>query len=465
MIVMKFGGTSNEDAVAMRNVLRIVRENLSHRPVVVISAIARATNELEQIARTASAGDEPGAQRILQSLFDSHTTIIRDLIAEGEAAGRLIGILEGFRVDILALIRGISILRELTPRSMDAICSYGERLSSRIIAAGLQEAGVEAAWVDAREFMITDDAFGRAQPLMEEVTRRLEAVVRPLLEAGVTPVTQGFIGVTRTGASTTMGRESSDYSASIIGGAMRAERVQIWTDVDGLLTADPRVVPATLKVNRVSFAEAFELSTFGAKVLHPGTMLPVLDQNIPVQILNSKRAGSTGTWVDAAGSPHADVPVVSIAARTGLGLLTVAPRRRSAPYLFRDGVFSALNRHGVSLLLTGTADERLAAALQAQDLRPALLQDLGEMGDVQVMDNLGSICVVGAHLRGAPGIPGRIFRALAGAPVHLISAGASATGIAMVVDAGSITDAVRRLHEEFFSGLQEHPGFERLPAA
>jgi aspartate kinase len=465
MIVMKFGGTSNEDAVAMRNVLRIVRGHLQHRPVVVISAVARATNELEQTARTAAEGREEEARGIVNALFDRHTRIIDNLITGRSVAAELETVLYAYLQEIHALVKGISILRELTPRSMDAICSYGERLSSRIIAAGLREEGVDAVWVDARDVMITDDNFGRAQPIMDLVTRALDMKIRPILEAGKTPVTQGFIGATTGGASTTMGRESSDYSASIIGAAMHAERVQIWTDVDGLLTADPRVVPDTLKINRISFEEAFELSYFGAKVLHPATMLPVLEKSIPVQILNSKRAAGTGTWVDAAGAQGDDVAVMSIAARVGLTVLTVTPRRRFNQFLFWEGVFSTLDRHGVTTALMTTSEFRLAAAVNTRDLRPALLHELGEIGDTAVREGMASICVVGRGLRGRAGVSERLFRALHSARCHMISSGASASSLTVVVEEQEIPSALERLHAEFFDALRDHAGFERHPAA
>ena len=291
MIVMKFGGTSNQDAAAMRNVIRIVKSHLARKPLVVISAIARATNELEQVARTAAAGREGEANAILDRLIIRHKGIAHDLVASRDRVQALENILDEAYASLQRLVQGLSIVRELTPRMTDAICCYGERLSSAIVAAGLAEQDVPSVWVDAKEFMTTNDRFGSATPLMDIVTDRLNTRVAPLVRDGKTPVTQGFIGVTLDGAYTTMGRESSDFSASIIGAAMRAELVQIWTDVDGILTADPTVVKGTRVVQEMSFDEAFELSWFGAKVLHPNTMLPLLEQQIPLEIRNSRNNG------------------------------------------------------------------------------------------------------------------------------------------------------------------------------
>lgn len=452
MIVMKFGGTSNEDASAMRNVIRIVGAHREEHPVVVISAIARATNELEQTARLAGEGREEEAVAVVTALFERHTRIIDNLLTDRARATELEAVLFHHLNEIKAIVKGIAILRELTPRTLDAICSYGERLSSRIIAAGLHEAGTPSAWVDAREFMITDDAFGRAQPLMDIVATRLEAVVRPLLSAGTVPVTQGFIGVTLSGAYTTMGRESSDYSASIIGAAMHAERVQIWTDVDGILTADPRMVAHTRKVDRMSFEEAFELSYFGAKVLHPGTMLPLQEQNIPVQILNSKNSTGSGTWVDA--SPRVGgttTLLTSIAFRRGLTLLTITPHRRLNQFHFWEGIYSVLNRHTVSAGLTATSEYNMACALESRFVTEAMIHELEAFGHVAVFPGTGSICVVGKGMRGKEGVTERVFRALAAQPILMVSYGSSASSLTLVLDESRIPQALERLHTEFFA--------------
>jgi aspartate kinase len=453
MIVMKFGGTSNEDATAMRNVLRIVSAHRSEFPVVVISAIARATNELEQTARLAHEGREEEAVATVTALFERHTRIMDNLLTGRAAAAELEQVLFQYLNEIKAMIRGIATLRELTPRTLDAICSYGERSSSRIIAAGLCEAGVSAAWVDAREFMVTDDAFGRAQPLMDIVTERLATTVRPLLDRSIVPVTQGFIGVTLSGEYTTMGRESSDYSASIIGAAMQARRVQIWTDVDGILTADPRLVQGTRKIERMSFEEAFELSYFGAKVLHPGTMLPLLERNIPVQILNSKNSEGSGTWVDTGeGERQPAHPLKSIAFRKGLTVLTVSPRKRLNQFLFWEGVYGVLNGHRVTPGLTATSEYSLACAVESRFVTESMIHALEELGITSARSGCASICVVGAGIRGAAEVPERLFRALAGLSILLVSHGASASSLTLVLEEQAVPQALERLHREFFGG-------------
>jgi aspartate kinase len=461
MIVMKFGGTSNQDATAMSNVIRIVKSHLAEQPVVVISAIARATNELEETARTAARGDEAAAREIIARLFERHDGIIDQLLTSAQAKEALRKVFREHLTEIQALIKGISILRELTPRTMDALCSYGERLSSRIIAAGLKEAGVDAVWVDAKDFMITDETFGGAQPRMDLVTAHLDAKVKPLIASGKTPVTQGFIGSTPSGAYTTMGRESSDYSASIIGAAMNAAKVQIWTDVDGILTADPRVVDNPRKLRNMTFEEAFELSYFGAKVLHPATMLPVIEKKIPVEILNSKRDG-TGTRVDVARGEAGKEVLKSVAYKKNLTLICVAPHRRVNQYVFWEEVFSVLNGAGITVGMFAASEYRIAFTVDSRVDVAALQGQLTAYGSVSVSSGKASLCLVGPGLRGKSGIADRIFSPLAGIRVYMVSFGASDLNLTVLIDESDVVDALRRLHTEFFDSVTLSESFEPI---
>jgi len=451
MIIMKFGGTSNRDAAAMSNVLRIIKNHIHERPVVVISAIASATNELEESARTAAAGNEPGACAVIDRMYDRHLAILKSLVHDERRSAALASAFASYRGELARLVQGVSILRELTPRTMDAFCSYGERFSSRLVAAGLQEQGVDAAWVDASEFMVTDGNFGRAIPVMESVRANLERVVVPIVERSQVPVTQGFIGVTAGGAYTTMGRESSDYSASIIGAALDADRVQIWTDVDGLLTADPRKVSDVKKVRRMSFEEAFELSYFGAKVLHPRTMLPLLEKNIPVEIRNSRREEGTGTVVlrgDAipAGSPS----VKSIAFSPDITVICITPVRRTNQYHFWEGVFGVLAGSGIDVRSVTTSEFRIAFTVTGPFDSDGLVLGLREFGDVLVIPEQASLCMVGSGLREFPELAGRVFHALGGIGTSLIAYGASGYSMTLVVHRAHLARALDSLHAEFF---------------
>jgi aspartate kinase len=451
MIVMKFGGTSNKDAAAMSNVIRIVSAHRERRPLVVISAVARCTNELEEIARTASLGDGVGARVCLTALFERHASIARDLLRNDDHREEILRVYAVYQAELERLVEGVSILRELTARSKDAFCSYGERLSSRLIAAGLNEAGVTAVWIDALDFMMTDDHFGCARPIMTEVAHRLDELAAPLIAAGTVPVTQGFIGRTAAGHPTTMGRESSDFSASIIGAAMKAEMVQIWTDVDGILSADPRVVPTARKIDTMSFDEAFELSLFGAKVLHPHTMVPLIERHIPVEIRNSFREHGTGTLVTRTDGASTGPVVRSIVARSSVTVISVTPHHREDRYLFWDAVFTVLARHGCATAHTVTSDVGIAVVVdEATASSGALEADLRAWGEVVVMRDKASICVVGDGLRSTAGLLNRVFAALADVNITLIASGPSPRNITAVIENTQAAHAVRRLHEELF---------------
>jgi aspartate kinase len=452
MIVMKFGGTSNQDAAAMRNVISIVQSHLELRPIVVISAIAKATNELEQTARMAAAGRDAEAEKILDGLFSRHETIIENLLKAPDNKRDLKEVIGRYRATLGQLIKGVAILGELTPRTMDAFCSFGERLSSQLIAAGLREAKVDCIWVDVKDFMITDDNFGRARPVMEKVKARLEEKVAPLVQEGKVVVTQGFIGVTESGAYTTMGRESSDYSASIIGAALEVEKVQIWTDVDGILTADPRVVKQTRKVRQMSFEEAFELSYFGAKVLHPNTMLPVIEKEIPVQIINSKNNRSLGTLVDVVSTPSLKPLVKSIAYKKAVTVITVSPDKRLGQYLFWESIFSILSRHGIGSGLMTTSEYSIAFTVDSKSDVARLESELSDHGRVRVFPGKASLCLVGEGLRGTNGLADRVFAALSSMNVTMVSFGASGLNMSIVIDDDQVENAVIRLHREFFEG-------------
>jgi len=283
------------------------------------------------------------------------------------------------------------------------------------------------------------------------VTEKLESVARPVIDRGAIPVTQGFIGITRTGVYTTMGRESSDFSASVIGAAMNAERVQIWTDVDGILTADPRMVSGVMKVKRMSFDEAFELSYFGAKVLHPNTMLPLMEKNIPVEIRNATRTEGSGTLIDRSPSGGSNMTSVkSIAFKSDVMVITVSPLKRLDQYLFWEGIFSVLSRHGVTLGNVTTSEYSIAFTVDGKSDPGSLRQQLSEYGTVTVLPDKGTICIVGSKLRGAAGLLNRIFDALSDVNVSMIACGASGLNLTIVVENTQVQHALTRLHVEFF---------------
>jgi len=313
MIVMKFGGTSVESAEAIARVAGIVRARLDRKPVVVVSAMGKTTNKLLAIAADAVAGELKPALTKLGELRELHLRESAGLDVED--------VVEAHFQDLHALVRGLAVMRELTPRATDAISAYGERISSLIVAAHLRRCGMSAAHLDSRSVIVTDRRHTQAAPLFEETNRRLRETLVPMLKHSVV-VMGGFIAANEDGVTTTLGRGGSDYTASIIGAAIDAEEIQIWTDVDGMLTADPTVIPGAHRVKVCSFTEAAELAYFGAKVLHPATVLPAIEKNIPVRILNSRRPEVEGTLI-VSDPPPCSTPIRSIACKRNITLLNI----------------------------------------------------------------------------------------------------------------------------------------------
>ena len=458
---MKFGGTSTQDAAAMRNVVGIVTANLNRKPLVVISAIAQATNMLEQTGKLAGQGKAGEARDVLLKLFDRHYTIIDALIHDRQRNAELRKIItQSFR-ELEELVKGLAIVRELTPRMLDTFYCYGELLSSRIIAAALQENGIAAEWLDTKDFLQTDENFNRASPVWNIVEERLSAIALPLISQGIVPVTQGFIGATASGQRTTMGRESSDYSASIIGTVLNVEDIQIWTDVDGVLTADPRIVAAPKKIKTLSFEEAYELSYFGAKVLHPKTILPAVEKNIPVHIYNSQRPHLSGTKVAANSHPSGSA-IKSVAYKRNVVVVNVMPKKRLSQYMLWEHINNILTQHDAVTNMTVTSEYSYAFVLESSGRIGSIVDNLREIGVVTLLPEKGIVCLVGSNIRQSPHIVNRVFHVVAEFGITMISFGASSSNISFVVDDAVVPDAVRKIHAEFFENTIDLQTFETL---
>jgi aspartate kinase len=461
MIVMKFGGTSTQDAEAISNVVRIVGDRRAAKPMLVISAIAQATNVLEQAGKLASVGRAGEGRDGLLKLFDRHYAIVDALIKDRQRHLELRKVLAASLGELEEIVKGVAILGELTPRTLDTFYSYGELLSSRIVAAALVERGIGAEWLDTKDFMLTDENFNRAAPVWPIVEERLNTLAGPLLARGIVPVTQGFIGVTAGGRRTTMGRESSDYSAAIVGTVLRAEDIQIWTDVDGVLTADPRVVRSPRKIKHLSFEEAYELSYFGAKVLHPKTMLPAFERNIPIHIYNSRRPHLSGTCVSTEASSAATI-VKSVAYKRGVVLFTVTPKKRLNQYMLWEHIYSILTRHDAAASMTVTSEQSSAFVLEEKNPVAAIAQELADIGEVTLHEGKGIVCVVGSNLRQSPRLAERVFRAIGAVGVAMVSFGASPSNLSFVINDEAVPDAVRGIHAEFFEPAPNEELFEQL---
>jgi aspartate kinase len=351
--------------------------------------------------------------------------------------------------ELQTICTGVHYLGELSLRSVDAVSGMGERLSCEIVAAWLESDGIRARAIDARSVVVTDDAFGRAAPLMDETESRVRQVVRPLAEEGTVPVVTGFIGSTRNGISTTLGRGGSDWSASILGATLPAEEIQIWTDVDGMMTVDPRLVPGARVIPEVSFEEAAELAYFGAKVLHPATIKPAVEKGIPVWILNSMKPEAPGTLIAQNASGDEGEPR-AIAFKKGISVILISQPRMLMAFGFVARVFDVFSRHRTAVDLIATSEVSISLTVDEPESLPAVQADLATLGEVQVLRRMAIVSVVGRGFVRRAGLAGRIFQTLREVNVVMISFGASDVNLSFVVTEAEAETAVRLLHREFF---------------
>ena len=438
MIVMKFGGTSVEDAAAMDRSANIVGQQLSKKPFVVVSALGGATNNLLEAGTLAARGETAKAMALADRLENRHTELLPSTA-------------EHF-VRLRELLKALSAIGEFSPRTQDLVASYGEALSSLIFVDRMRKLGFDAVHVDARQCMITDDQFGKASPLMEPTTVRLEQAARSHLNGGRVVVMGGYIGSTMTGVTTTLGRGGSDYSAAIAGAALNAEEIQIWTDVDGMMTTDPRIVPNAWKVREISFDEASELAYFGAKVLHPLTVLPAVEKNIPVYILNSKKPGGTGTRITREARPCRNL-IKSIAVKRGITVLTVSSSRMLMAHGFLKALFDVFDRHRTSVDMVATSEVSVSLTLDNVSSLDAIAEDLRQLGEVEITLKAALICLVGNNLKYTPGVARRAFGSLSDINILMVSHGASNINFSFIVEEKDATATIQRLHADFFGEI------------
>ncbi len=448
MIVVKFGGTSVGDAAAIARTAAIVRGRLDRKPVVVVSALAGTTNQLIEIATHAAGGQLIVALTILEELRARHFAVVDELLA-GDRAHAEVATETGALFDELAhLAEALSVLGHATPRSQDAVAAMGERLSAPIVAAALARAGIPARWVDARRVMATSDEFGRAEPKADEIALACRAELAPLLREGVVPVLGGYIGGTASGITTTLGRGGSDFSASLFGAAMDAEAIEIWTDVDGMLTADPRVVPDARLIEHIRFDEAAELASFGAKVLHPSTIAPAVKRGIPVFVFNSRRPEGAGTRITF------DAPRLAVRAIAGRPR-TVVVKVRSPRMLARPGalraIFAVFEANRTSVDVVATSEVSVSVTLDDDQHLDAVVAQLSALGDVTVERGRGIVALVGAGLGESTATMARALGALGDLRLHMVSLSATGINLTLIVDDDSVHEAMRRLHRAFFA--------------
>ena len=445
---MKFGGTSVQDTDAFARVAEIVSSEKGNSPVVVTSAMAKVTDALLNAFETAKKGDPDTAFASMEVHFARHDKISEKLLAETQQ--------KAFQTEIDFAQKELSDLltrvsRRSLPLSMlkDAIVSYGEQLSSRLLAEVCKAKGLNARHADSRRLIVTDDEYGSAAPVWDETESLIKLELEPLIEAGEIPVLGGFIAASRGGETTVLGRGGSDYTAALVGAALKAREIQIWTDVTGVLTCDPRICPEARTLKTLSYEEAAELAYFGAKVLHPKTIQPAVDLQIPVRVCNSREPQEKGTMIlpQSQTTPRL---VKSIAYKKGITILHITSARMLGAYGFMSAIFQIFERHRTVVDVVTTSEVSVSLTLDNTDSLDSVVKDLQRIGTVEIEPNQAVVCVVGSGLRDTSGVAARIFAAISDINVSLISHGASSVNMTFVVKEDVIAEVIKRLHNEFF---------------
>jgi aspartate kinase len=448
---MKFGGTSVEDPAAISRTAAIVagRVALGKQPVVVVSAMAKVTDQLLRAAAAAALGDRTGALAISSRLRCRHRDTATALIKDCADQAALLEFIDKKFDSLDEVLRGLAAILELTPRISDLIVSYGERISSRIVAAAFRAQGIDAAHVDAREIIVTDSEFQKAIPQDVLIDKRAAEKLRPLTAKGLVPVMGGFIASNEAGITTTLGRGGSDFTGALVGGALSAEAIEIWTDVDGIMTSDPRVCPDALRVKVISFEEAAELAYFGAKVLHPATILPAVKKNIPVLVLNSRNAACEGTRITSL-APHCRNPFKSIAVKKKLSIIDVVASRMLMTHGYLSEIFAIFDKHKCAVDMVSTSEVSVSLTVDSNEKLPSIAADLSRLADVKYEGRKALVCMVGDDIRGRSGMAAQVFTAIRHINVRMISQGASEINMSFMIDEDDADEAVRALHAAFF---------------
>jgi aspartate kinase len=451
LVVMKFGGTSVEDATAINRTASIVagRVTAGKQTVVVVSAMARVTDQLLRAGAAAASGDRTGALAISSRLRARHRDTAAALIKNTTESAATCNFIEQKFDQLDEILRGLSAILELTPRVSDLVVSYGERLSSRIIASTFAERGIQSAHVDARDVIITDSQFQKATPIDPLIEKRATEHLRPHLNGGKVPVMGGFIASNEAGVTTTLGRGGSDFTAALIGGALTADAIEIWTDVDGIMTSDPRVCPDALRVRVISFEEAAELAYFGAKVLHPATILPAVKKNIPVLVLNSRNPSNEGTRIISI-APHCTSPFKSIAVKKKLSIIDVVASRMLMTHGYLKAIFDIFDKHQCPVDMVSTSEVSVSLTVDSNEKLPLIAAELSQLADVKYEGKKALVCLVGEDIRGQNGIAAQVFAAIRHINVRMISQGASEINMSFMIEEDDADEAIRSLHATFF---------------
>ncbi len=445
---MKFGGTSVKDAEAFARVASIVAGEKENSPVVVTSAMAKVTDALLNAFDLAKNGDSGAAFSSLEEHFERHKSVAEELLEKSRQTA--------YKAELNLAKQELSDLflrveRRSLPLSMlkDAVVSYGEQLSSRLLAEVCKAKGLNARQMDSRRIIVTDEEYGAATPIWSETEKLVQLELRNLIKNGEIPILGGFIAASRSGDTTVLGRGGSDYSAALIGAALRAREIQIWTDVTGVLTCDPRICPEAKTLDVLSYEEAAELAYFGAKVLHPKTIKPAVDYSIPVRVCNSHKPEMRGTMIlpESGVSPN---KIKSIAHKTGITILRISSARMLGSYGFMSALFQTFERFRTVIDVISTSEVSVALTLDNTDSIEKIVTELERLGDVEIEGGHAVICVVGEGLRSTSGLASKLFSTIADVNISLISHGASSVNLTFVVKESEVKEVIKKLHTEFF---------------
>ena len=445
---MKFGGTSVGDVAAFERVYGIVSSQIERHPVVVVSAMTKVTDALLAAFETAKKGEFADAFSSLEPHFERHVQVSKNFIADG-APNAFSAELDFARDELSDLLMRVS--RRSLPLQMlkDAVVSYGEQLSSRLLAEVLKSKGVNARQVDSRRLIVTDDEHGAATPIIDETNELVKLELEPLIAAGEVPIMGGFIAASRGGETTTLGRGGSDYSAALVAAALHASVLQIWTDVTGVMTCDPRICGDARTIPTLSYEEAAELAYFGAKVLHPKTIKPAVDNGIPVRVCNTFEPNEVGTMVlDESG--EAPNTIKSIAHKKNITILRITSARMLGSYGFMSAVFQVFDRYRTVIDVISTSEVSIALTLDNPADIDKIVEELRRLGDAEAEPGYAVICVVGEGLRASTGLASKIFSTIDDVNIALVSHGASAVNLTFVVREEVVADVIKKLHGEFF---------------
>jgi aspartate kinase len=448
MIVMKFDAGSIGSHDRLRAVATLVKQHKGRKPVVVTSALPKVTDLLLEAADLAVARESDYEDRV-REVKTLHETVVEALLPEGPARRRSSNHLKELLEELRVFYSSVYALSELTPRTRDAIAAVGERLSSELVAEALSQQGLRAETIDARTIIITDDVFGAASPLLEEIAPRLKLKMKPMLGTGQVPVIGGYMGATRDGVTTTLGRGGADATAAVVGTLLEAEEIQIWTEVDGFMTVDPKLVPDAQAIPRVSPDEAAELAYFGTKVLHPAMIRPAVDKGIPVRICNTREPSAPGTLITTSDDLGPSGPR-AVACRKGITVVLISQPKMLMATGFLRQVFEIFERHDTPIDLIATSEVSISVTVDDVEHLAEIKADLARLGEVRILRETAIVSLVGRGFFRYQGLARRIFEALSDVNVVMISFAASDVNISVVVEEADTERAVHSLHREFF---------------